>query len=191
MRRHPTCDLVDINSVPARTDVPSRLCLASPQRHGYIFKNMWLADPITQPKAGGASTGLSHQAKCAATVKAASAWREWGSLVWSCGCLCLKEQRRVGSDRSTNPPLLWLSRPPLLSAPLPENWTFSLGEERTAGVSCYHANSPCYPLKTWESQRRGRRERSQKKCVFHSTLALYYATILCLIVSWHGNEQPS
>lgn len=54
---------------------------------------------------GDASTaGLSHQSDCVASVRAASAWRERGSLVRSCGCVRLKEERRVGSDISTNPP---------------------------------------------------------------------------------------
>lgn len=157
---------------------------------GTTFKTCGWQTLLHNPRQGDASTGLSHQSNCVASVEAASAWREWGSfspILWM--CVPQRAEESIGSDISTNPPLLWLSRPPLLSAPLPDNWNLSWGAERTAGVSCYHANSPCYPLKTRGSQLRGMRERERPKKPQHFGSLLCYHTRL--IVGWHGNEQPS
>lgn len=115
MRCCVTFDLVEINSVPARTDLPLWLCPLWPQRQGYRLQNMWLADCVTQPKVGG----LITSSKSAASVMAASAWREWDSLVWSYGRLLLKEQRREGSDISTNPPSVMAFPAPSSLCPSP------------------------------------------------------------------------
>lgn len=83
-----------------------------------------------------------------------------------------------------------------IQAPLSSQLRFELsgrGAGTTAGVSCYHANSLLVLTKNTRkpAERHESEVPKKKKSVFHSTLALYYATILCLIVSWHGNEQPS
>lgn len=136
---------------------------------------MWLADPVTQLEAGGPSRGLSDHIRPIVLLqwRQASAWREWGSSVWSCGCWCFKKERRVGSDISTNPPLCCIY--PLLSAPLHG----SRGAERTAGVSCYHANSPGSPPKTHGSQLRGRECLSQRLGSF-----LCYPTLFNCELAW-------
>lgn len=126
---------------------------------GTTFKTCGWQTLLHNRRQDDASTRLSHQAVRADSVKAASAWRECGSLVWFCGCVCLKEQRRVGSDISTKPP-----PPPSLCCgypgPLSSLLLSPITEisEKTAGVSCYNANSPCSPLKTQGSQLRGMRE---------------------------------
>ena len=121
MRRRATCDFGgnELRASPHRCTVIA-LPRLSPETRVQPLKHV--ADSPCYTTQGGwaegggdASTGLSHQSDCVASVKAASAWRERGSLVRSCGCVRLKEERRVGSDISTNPPL---SRP-LLSAEIP------------------------------------------------------------------------
>lgn len=115
------------------------------------------------------------------------------SVLLSEGSFCLEglgsDLVVLWSDISTNPLSVMTIQAP---SPLLDNWNLSWEAERTAGVSCYHADSHCCPLKTRGSQLRGTRERKKRKRrVFRRTLALYYATILCLTVSWHGNEQTS
>lgn len=61
---------------------------------------------------GDASTGLSHQASSVASVKAASAWREWD---WSYGSVHLIEGRK---GHIHQPPLCYGSPGPLFSLPL-------------------------------------------------------------------------
>lgn len=112
MRRRATCDL-EINCVPTHTYSMYYYGFALPALRD-TFKTCGWQTLLFNPRQGffHPSMGLSHQAKCAAQ------WRQLlpgGSWVWSHGLVCLKEQRTVGSDISTNPPLLGLARPLLLS----------------------------------------------------------------------------
>lgn len=125
--------------------------------------------------------GLSHQSACITSLVAASASGECGSLL----CVCLKG-RREGSDISFHPPLLWPSRPLPVSAEL-----LAMEESRRAvsGGCAVVSMLTRYPLKTGRrpAEMREREPPPPKK----STLAFYYASVLCSLVSWHGNEQPS
>ena len=150
-------------------------CFASPVPWdtGTTFKTCGWQPLLHNPRrvgggGGDASAGLGHQADCVASVKAASAWRERGSLVRSCGCVRLKEERRVGSDISTNPPL---SRP-LLSAEIPvmeevEGWVVTM--------LTHPATLWKHGEASWEAWERDAKEKS----VSHSALPLYYSAILC------------
>ena len=64
-----------------------------------------------------------------------------------------------------------IHKPPSVTAS-PLSWDPSYGGG--GGVSCDHANSPRYPLKTWGSQLRGMREREMpKKRVSLTALCLF------------------
>lgn len=106
------------------------------------------------------------------------------ALIRSCGCVGLKEQRRVGSGISTTPPLFWLFRPPLFLSSPP--WLKS--QRGQQGWVVTMLITPAVDLKHREACEAWERP---KKSVFHSSVALYYATFFCLIVSWHGNGRSS
>lgn len=153
LRSGTPCDLVEINRVPAHTWM-YHYGFALPALRDTVqpFKHV-AGRPHYITKGRGSIHRSVTSGKVCCSAKAASAWGSW---VWSCRFVCLREQRTVGSDISTNPPLLWLSRPLLFSASLPDNWNLSWGAERTAGVSCYYANSFCCPWKhgeaSWEAR---------------------------------------
>lgn len=90
------------------------------------FKTCGWETLLHNPRQGDASGGLSHLSSCVVSARAASAWRESGSVVWSFGCVCLNKQW-VGSDIYTNPPLLWLTRPTPISAIRERSWEDSRG----------------------------------------------------------------
>lgn len=148
---------------------------------------MCLAEPITQPKAGDAYAELTHQAECAASVKATCAWREWGSLAWSCGCVCLKKQRRVRSDihppspyhplTLPHPPLLWLSRPPFIPASLRDNWGLGWGQQGWVVTMLIHpATLWRHGGASWEAWEGG-------KSVFHTQ---NFGSLLCYGTLFNG-----
>lgn len=179
MRCCATCDLVEINSVPACTDSPLWLCPLWPQRQGYSLQNMWLADCVTQHKVGGCIHRAVTSSKQCCFGEGSFCLEGVRLILWKCA-----PHRGEEGTYPPTPSVLWLSWPPLLIAPLPDNWSLSRGGQQGWVISMQI--HPATPWKhgedSWEAWARSGQ----------STLrALCYATVLCLIVGWHSNEYPS
>lgn len=118
MRCCATCDLVEINSVPACTDLPLWLCPLWPQRQGYSLQNMWLADCVTQPKVGGCIHGAVTSSKQCCFGEGSfclEGVRLFGLILWKCAPHRGEEGRK---GHIHQPPLCYGSPGPLFSLPL-------------------------------------------------------------------------
>lgn len=123
---------------------------------------MWLGDPVTQPKAGGCIQGALASVKLCFSEGSfcLEGVRLFGLILW----MCASQQTESRTWHIHQPPSVMA-----IQAPPPSQLRFQLsgrGVGRTAGVCCYHANSPCYPLKTRGSQLRCMREKCPKKVSF-------------------------
>lgn len=150
---------------------------------------MWLADPVTQPKAGGCIHGAlaSVRLRCFGEVSLCpEGVRLFGLILWMC------VPQRTEKSRKWH-----IHHPPsvmAIQAPSPLSWDFSYRGEAQGGQQGWVVTMLILTTTLWkhgEASWEAWERDAKKESVFHSTLALYYASIPCLIVSWHGNEQPS
>lgn len=138
---------------------------------------MWLADRVMQPKAGFLPSihGAVTSGKVCCSVRAASAWRLLGLISW------ISVPQRTEDSRKWHihqPPLLWLARPLLLSL------ITEISAEKQRGQWGWAVSMLIHTAALWKhgeaSWEARESEREAQRRVFHSTLAVYYPTILLL-----------